>query len=159
VPKFLIMKLKRENLNMAGEYATASEICRRNFYAQITLGRLKRTDILVYNPNTGKELRIEVKAKQGKEWPGIKGINDNLTLLVFVDFQNKKDTERPDFYILNAKDWQEFLKKFVTNNSKFQELIDGYIPLWKDGYSGTSVRPHQISQYKERWNKLEKLLT
>jgi hypothetical protein len=77
------MKLKKENLSMAGEYAVASEICRRNFYAQVTLGRLKRTDILVYNQETGKELRVEVKTKQGREWPGIKGINDNQTLLIF----------------------------------------------------------------------------
>ena len=153
------MKLKKENLSMAGEYAVASEICRRNFYAQITLGRLKRTDILVYNPDTGKEVRIEVQAKQGKVWPKIKGINEKQALLIFVDFENKKDTERPDFYILNAKDWQDFLKNFVINNPKLQELIDGYIPLWKDGYEGTGIKPNQIVQHKEKWNKLEELLT
>ncbi|MGC9086921.1 MAG: hypothetical protein ACP5IT_12080 [Thermoproteota archaeon] len=153
------MKLKKENLSLAGEYAVASEICRRNFYAQITLGHLKRTDILVYNPETGKELRVEVKTKQGREWPGIKGINDNQTLLIFVDFENKKDTERPDFYILNAEDWKEFLKNFVVNRPDPPELIDGYIPKWKDGYMGTGVRPEQITQHKEKWDKVEKLLT
>jgi hypothetical protein len=93
------------------------------------------------------------------EWPGIKGINDKQALLIFVDFENKKDTERPDFYILNAKDWQVFLKNFVINNPKLQELIDGYIPLWKDGYKGTGIKPNQIVQHKEKWNKLEELLT
>lgn len=141
---------------MAGEYAVASEICRRNFYAQITLGRLKRTDILVYNPDTGKELRIEVKAKQGREWPGVKGINDNQSLLIFVDFENKKSTERPDFYILDANDWHNLIKKLKP---KPKELIDGYIPKWKDGYVGTGVRPNQINQHKERWDKVEQLLT
>ena len=153
------MKLKKENLSLAGEYAVASEICRRNFYAQITLGHLKKTDILVYNPETGKEIRIEVKSKQGKEWPGIKGINDNQTLLIFVDFENKKDTERPDFYILNAKDWQEFLKNFVVKNPNLSELIDNYIPKWKDNYKGVGVKPKDIIQHKERWDKIEKLLT
>ncbi len=46
--------MKRENVNMAGEYAVASELCRRNLYAQVTLGKQKRTDILVYTPETGK---------------------------------------------------------------------------------------------------------
>ncbi|MEM2211090.1 MAG: hypothetical protein QXK35_04710 [Nitrososphaerales archaeon] len=64
----------------------------------------------MYNPQTGEELRIEVKNKT-REWPSIKGIIDNQTLLIFVNFENKKDNERPDFYILNTKDWQEFLKK------------------------------------------------
>jgi len=153
------MKLHREILSLAGEYAVASEICRRNYYAQITLGRLKRTDILVYNPETGKEIRIEVKTKQGREWPGIRGINDNQSLLIFVDYQNKKATERPDFYILNADDWHEFLKNFVVNNINLKQLIDGYIPQWKDGFIGTSIRPHQIAQHKDKWDKLEKLLT
>jgi tyrosine-protein phosphatase YwqE len=153
------MKLKKENLSLAGEYAVASEICRRNFYAQITLGHLKKADILVYNPETGKEIRIEVKSKQGKEWPGIRGINDNQTLLIFVDFENKKDTERPDFYILNAEDWQEFLKNFVVNNPNLSELIDNYIPNWKDNYKGVGVKPKDIIQHKERWDKIEKLLT
>jgi hypothetical protein len=58
---------------------------------------LKRTDILVYNQETGKELRVEVKTKQGREWLAIRGINDSQTLLIFVDFENKKDTERRIF--------------------------------------------------------------
>ncbi|MGY0288674.1 MAG: hypothetical protein ACUX7D_08005 [Candidatus Methanodesulfokora washburnensis] len=152
------MKLEKENLSMAGEYAVASEICRRNFYAQVTLGHQKKTDILVYNPDSGKEVRIEVKTKQGKEWPGIRGINDRQALLIFVDFENKRDTERPDFYVLTADDWQDFLKKFVINQPNFKELIDGYIPVWKDGYKGTSVRPQQIAEHKEKWEKLKRLL-
>jgi len=145
---------------MAGEYAVASEICRRNFYAQVTLGHLKRTDILVYNPENGKMIRVEVKAKQGKEWPGIKGINDNVSLLVFVDFENKKDDERPDFYIMNAEDWKDFIQKYVIiYNDKFDKLIDGYIPQWKDGYKGAGVCPHQIVQHKERWDKMVRLLS
>jgi hypothetical protein len=152
------MKLKKDNLSMAGEYAVASEICRRNFYAQVTLGHLKRTDILVYNPDTGKEVKIEVKTKQGREWPAIKGINEKQTLLIFVDFENKKDTERPDFYILTADDWRDFLTRFVVNQPNLEKLIDGYIPQYKDGYIGACVKPQQIAQHKERWDKVEKLL-
>ena len=32
---------------MAGEYAVASELCRRGHYAQLTLGHHKKTDLLV----------------------------------------------------------------------------------------------------------------
>jgi hypothetical protein len=51
-----------------------------------------------------------------------------------------------------------FSKKFVINHPNFKELIDGYIPLWKDGYKGTGVRPQQITEHKEKWEKLERLL-
>jgi hypothetical protein len=143
---------------MAGEYAVASEICRRNYFAQITLGRWKRTDILVYNPKTEKELRIEVKTKQGVEWPGQKGIASEGALLVFVDFQNKSETERPDFYILTSDDWKQFIDRYIRSDpklvSKLDYIDDNYCPVWKDGYVGCSVRPHQILEHKEKWEKL-----
>ena len=143
---------------MAGEYAVASEVCRRNFYAQITLGHLKRTDILVYNPERDETVFLEVKAKQGREWPGIKGVVGDKRLIVLVDFQNKKRSERPDFYILDAKDWQDFLKTNVMNRPQFARLEDDYIPIWKDEYRGTGIQSIHISQHLEKWEKLTSML-
>jgi hypothetical protein len=40
-------KINKDILGLAGEFAVASELCRRNIYAQLTLGLRKRTDILV----------------------------------------------------------------------------------------------------------------
>ncbi|MGQ9468895.1 MAG: hypothetical protein ACUVTD_03595 [Nitrososphaerales archaeon] len=112
----------------------------------------------MYNPETEKELRIEVKTKQRREWPAIRGIIGEQVLLIFVDFEKKKDNERPDFYILDAKDWHDFLKNHVINRPNFDELIDNYIPRWKDGFIGCSVRSDTIIQHKEKWEKLERLL-
>lgn len=41
------MKLSKELIGLAGEYAVASELCRLEVYAQLTLGSHKQTDILV----------------------------------------------------------------------------------------------------------------
>jgi len=112
----------------------------------------------VYNQEKGKMLRIEVKAKQKNEWPGIKGVNDKQTLLIFVDFENKKDRERPDFYILNALDWKIFLESHVINRPSFDKLIDNYIPKYKDGWTGTGIKPDQIFQHKEKWEKIVSIL-
>ena len=55
-------KIDKHNLSLAGEYAVASELCRRGIYAQLTLGTRKKTDILA---DTGTTMfKIEVKAKQ-----------------------------------------------------------------------------------------------
>lgn len=40
-------KLSKELLGLAGEYAVASELCKRGMYAQLTLGSHKHTDILI----------------------------------------------------------------------------------------------------------------
>jgi hypothetical protein len=42
-----LVKLSKESVGLAGEYAVASELCRRGHYAQLTLGSHKKTDILV----------------------------------------------------------------------------------------------------------------
>lgn len=122
------MKKSKDLLGLAAEYAVASELCKRNIYAQLTLGQRKRTDILVETEKA--MLRIQVKGKQGKEWPFIKEISD---IIVFVDFENKEENERPDFYILTADD----LKKVLNIERKKQ----GYPP---------DIRPDMIKDYKEK---------
>jgi hypothetical protein len=38
------MKIPKEPLGLAAEFAVASELCGRNIYAQLTLGLLSATD-------------------------------------------------------------------------------------------------------------------
>ena len=59
-------------LGLAAEFAVASELCRRNVYAQLTLGMRRRVDILV-ETESGM-LRIQVKAKQRRVWPSCIGM-------------------------------------------------------------------------------------
>jgi hypothetical protein len=56
------MAIAKENLGLAAEFAVASELCRRNMYAQLTMGTHKRTDILIEGKS--RMLSIQVKGKQ-----------------------------------------------------------------------------------------------
>ena len=143
---------------MAGEYAVASEICRHDFYAQITMGHLKKTDILVYNPENRKEAKIEVKAKQDKTWAFVAGISGKDSLLLLVDFQNKLPSERPDFYVLSDRDWQKYLDEYVRGGSDLKEMRDNITPIWDDGTTGQMIEVKEVVQHKEKWNKLARLL-
>ena len=60
-------KLSSELLSLAGEYAVASELCRRGLYSQLTLGHHKRTDILIETEL--KMFRIQVKANRRVNGP------------------------------------------------------------------------------------------
>src|SRR5438876_5198991 len=102
------MAIARDTLGLAGEFAAASELCRRGVYAQLTLGNRKRTDLLV-DADAGTMLRIQVKAKQGREWPGVRGIYGESIALVLVDYERRNPSERPDFYVLFPKDWAAVL--------------------------------------------------
>lgn len=92
------MRIAKEALSLAGEFAVASDSCRRGIYAQLTLGNRKRADLLVDSDK--RMIRVQVKAKQGREWPGVRGIYGKGIVLILVDYQNKTHTQRPDFYIL-----------------------------------------------------------
>ncbi len=145
------MSLHKETVGLAGEYAVASELCKRGMYTQLTLGNKKRTDLLV---EVGDNfIKVEVKSKQEGTWPAVKGISRENYLLVFVDFQDKKPEERPDFYILSVADW----KKLVIIKSKKDPtmVIDkDSVPTWPGiSWKGIGVKPENISKFKEKWDK------
>ena len=150
--------VEKDNLGLAGEYVTASEICRRDYYAQITLGHLKRTDILVYNSSNQKMIKVEVKSKQERWWPNVKGISGDNSLLVLDDFQKKEDGARPDFYILTSQDWQNYLNVNVRGSDDLVELRDTITPVWADKTVGQGVEVKEVVEHKEKWDKLARIL-
>ncbi|MFQ5432680.1 MAG: hypothetical protein ACE5EN_09255, partial [Nitrospinota bacterium] len=148
-------------LGMAAEFAVASELGRRNIYAQPTFGNQKRTDLLIFDQKNNL-FKVEVKAKQGREWPNCKGIYGTNIFIIFVDFCNKSEFERPDFFILDVEDWISLVKRELKEHLGIKVIIDEHnVPIWKDQitksgkpYEGNSVKPGQIQAYKERWDKI-----
>ncbi len=153
--------MNTEHVSLAGEYAVASQICRMGHFAHITYGNLKEMDILVYGEKCF--IKVEVKSKIGDKWPCIKGIPDEDNhILVFVDFQSKKDNERPDFYVLTGSDWRGLVPNLrdIRDNKNYKgfDSKDGHIPTWTDGKKGIGIRNAEIEEYRERWDKLNVVL-
>ncbi len=154
------MKISASALNLAAEFAVASELCRRNIYAQLTLGHQKRADLLIFSE--GHEmLRIEVKGKQGRTWPNCTGVYGKNVILVFVDFAGKSELERPDFYVLAVGDWIDLAKQEIANHPKNRIKLDEHnVPVWidqvKNGqpYKGIDVKPDHIQSHKEKWDMI-----
>jgi hypothetical protein len=152
------MRLTKELVGLSAEYAVACELCKRNIYAQLTLGNRKRTDILI---ETDKGMaRIQVKGKTGPDWPRCKGIFRKNDFLVFVDFKNKSVDERSDFYILDVDDWIKLLEKEIRSTSYIKEgyvtIDEENVPIWKGGLKGHNIKPKMIVEHKERWDKIKK---
>lgn len=163
------MKIDKSILGIAGEFAVAAELCRRNMYAQLTLGHLKRTDLLVFSEETHKLVRIEVKSKQGREFPNCKGIYGQNVFLVFVDYQGKDEEEPPDFYILSVADWVAHVKQcekvYRGKHPDRRTTIDEYNCLVlldevsnKQPYRGCSVLSKDIREHKGDWKKISGFL-
>lgn len=150
---------------MAGEYAVASEICRRGYLAQITYGNQKKMDILVISDKESSFfVTVEVKSTADKgSWPWIRGIPDDKShILVFVNFSAQDLNKRPDFYILNGKDWHSIIEPL--QGEKYEELdSDGYTPLWHEQknpeklHKGIEIKKGLVEEYQDDWQKLDVL--
>jgi len=158
--------IQREYLGLAAEFAVASQLCRRGLYAQLTLGMRKRTDLLV-DTDTGM-LRIQVKAKQGRVWPNCTGVYGRDIVLVLVDFADKHESERPDFYILASDDWRNLVMKELKGPISTGEVVldDTNIPLWvrqvnRQGqpYKGMGVSVSQVNAYRECWDMIKTMVS
>jgi hypothetical protein len=159
------MKIGKSILGITGEYYTAAELGKRNVYAQLTLGNQKRADLLIFSEDNDKLLKIEVKCKQGNEWPACKGIWQKDSFIVFVDFKNIDERQRPDFYILSEKDWRELVvekeeyykKRFPNLKTEIKRnVLITLNQLNKQGkpYLGCGIIAKDIVFYRERWDKI-----
>lgn len=149
-----------EATGLAGEYAVASELCRRGLYAQLTLGNHKKTDLLV---EAGENLfRVSVKAKTGRQWPKVKGIWAHGDLIVFVDFLGKSDKERPDFYVLGVDQWKKVVKSITESPRGAKSKIDKENTVYWDpwvghpkGWQGCAINVSDIAAFKDAWNHIK----
>jgi hypothetical protein len=145
-------KLSRELLGLSGEYAVASELCRRGLYAQLTLGHHKQTDILIESAQ--QMVRIQVKAKQSSEWPAVSGLYRQEDILVLVDYQKKELDERPDFYILNLKDWKALIEEEKDRIQGVHIDKSTWRITYPDGWKGLNIIPARVNNCRERWDKI-----
>ncbi len=116
-----------------------------------------------------KFFRIEVKGKQGYQWPNCKGIPNDQSILVLVDFQGKSNAQRPDFYILTFSDWKELVDFLVLEAKRKDpnqviEIDEDYAPVWINQvnskgqpYRGIGFGSNQVEKFKEQWQKITSL--
>jgi hypothetical protein len=151
----------REKIGLASEYAQAAELCRLGFYAQLTLGHHKKTDLLVESKSS--VMRFSVKAKTKYVWPKVSGIWQKGDRIVFVDFKDKPLGHMPDFYVLTVSEWVGLLKKIQTRhrskgeNCHLDPKTNTLVwPPWEGhpkGWSGCVVRVEEVAPFKDKWPK------
>jgi hypothetical protein len=152
--------LDKETIGLAGEYAVASELCRRGAYCQLTLGNRKKTDLLV---DTGPQLfRVSVKSKQKRGWPTVKGIWQDGDLLVFVDYNGKSLADPPDFYVLDVSSWRGVVRKILRRINDTRAKVDKENTIFwpggegeKNAFTGCQVLVSDVAAFKNAWPDLE----
>jgi hypothetical protein len=115
------------------------------------------TDLVISSPERNVEFEVSVKAKDGKEWPSVKGIAQNGQYIVFVDFY---DRTYPEFYVLNYRQWNRVLESILPSRNDGAKIVNGAIEWnWvRDGKKmkrrGSLLRVDEIAKYKGKWSSL-----
>ncbi len=153
-------------LNMAGEFAVASELNRRRVLASVTYGPSKSADVFAVNRDMVKIVRIEVKTTDKRKWP----IGEKATCVtpqssgVFwvlvhlpapLDTPAKDDAHRgihsPRYFVLSAREIYEVWRKeadkfeagyFLRHGRKFEGL----------GVPNVSLKG--VLAFEGQWNKI-----
>ncbi|MBS7251547.1 MAG: hypothetical protein KIH08_13305 [Candidatus Freyarchaeota archaeon] len=58
------MKVKKNNLGLAGKYMVAGKLLRMDYDASATSVQTRRVDVLYHDPRTGKMGQVQVKSAQ-----------------------------------------------------------------------------------------------
>jgi len=148
--------LDKEPIGLAGEYAVASELCRRGAYCQLTLGNRKKTDLIV--DQNGELFRVSVKSKQKQGWARVKGIWQKGDLLVFVDYEGKLLSDSPDFYVVDLAGWKRVVKRVLKRKNDPRAKVDSENTIYwpgdegeKNSFTGCQITVKDISDFKGAW--------
>jgi hypothetical protein len=151
------METNKLLLGNTGKFSTASELCRRNF--KINIGKNNRIEILLGKGK--KPLKIVTASKQISEWANCNGIKNQDSILIFVDYEGKKELDRPDFYILTNDDWSSIVKNYQKNHPEKKTKIENGTIIFLNEYKiigkphkGMVLETKDLEKFKEMWSKI-----
>jgi len=154
-------------LNLAGEFAVASELNRRRVLASVTCGASKSADIFAVNRNMTRIVRIEVKATQKGKWPiGEKatkltpGSDDVIWVLVLFPEplvgSTTDDAQRgahaPRFFVLTAQEIYLAYKGPADRFNAGYQIRHG--KPFDEGRGVPNVRLQDVENFEGKWEKV-----
>jgi len=154
-------------LNLAGEFAVASELNRRRILASVTYGTSKSADIFAVNRAMTRIVRIEVKTTQKRKWPiGLKGTkltpqSDAIVCVLVLlpeplvdpaEDETQRQAHAPRFFVRTARELLEayrkaagpFLARYQTKHGKPFDERRG-VP---------NVRLQDVERFEGQWGKI-----
>ncbi len=146
------------SLNMAGEFAVASELNRRHVLASVTYGASKAADIFALSEGMQRVIRIEVKTTDKRKWP----LGNNITtssppvnvfwVLVYLPPSNQP----PRFFVFSAQEIHDIWRKNMDEYELRYKAIHGH------KYESRGVPNVKLDDlvfsYEGQWDKIKNRL-
>ena len=147
---FIVAKNKKEKdlLSLCGEYAVASELCKRGYNASITYGNAKAVDVIVFDDTTSTFKRIEVKTSR----------NDRFVTSFFQKYYlNNNNKTHPDYWIIVRVDDDKNHFYVLTHDEMARaQMSNNKINEWwiekPTGVDNVSLK--HIEMYENKFDKI-----
>ena len=153
-------------LNMAGEFAVASELNRRRVLASVTYGASKSADVFAVNRDMTKVVRIEVKTTDKRKWPiGEKATHvtpqSSKVFWVLVQLPAPLDTpakdeahrgtHSPRYFVLSAQELRDVWRKETDEFEARYILRHGRK---FEGLGVPNVSLNSVLTFESQWDKI-----
>ena len=92
-------RVDHQVVGAAGEFLTAGKLFKRGYQVSVTYGNAKAIDLFVYNPQTGRTFKVQVKSQHRKNcFPVRREAIDPDSIRVFVRLNGPSDPE--EFFVV-----------------------------------------------------------
>jgi len=148
-------RIDKYNLNLAGEYRVAAELCLRGLFTSVTYGNKKGADLYAIGENR-KAAVIEVKASQ----------SSRFVTSLYQKYKTE-DTQAPDFWVLYSVKPTEtgFAERFFVLSHREIARIQGEVncPGEKLSYDQIAARVSRgvdnvslkhVEAHRDAWSKI-----
>ncbi len=154
-------------LNLAGEFAVASELNRRRVLASVTYGASKSADIFAVNRDMTRIVRIEVKTTQKVKWPiGEKATKPNpssadvIWVLVLMPDplvgstadHAQRGAHAPRFFVLTAQEIYGAYKGPADQFNAGYQIRHG--KPFDESRGVPNVRLQDVENFEGQWEKV-----
>jgi hypothetical protein len=153
-------------LNLAGEFAVASELNRRSVLSSVTYGAAKSADVFAMNPDMTKVVRIEVKTTDKRQWPigqratQVTGLSSQVFWVLVhlpspLEATAPDDAERgkhaPRYFVLSAQEVYDLWRKAadIFEKAYFDRHGRKFEGLGVPNITVTDARP-----FEGKWEKI-----
>jgi hypothetical protein len=147
--------IDKYNLNLAGEYRVAAELCLRGLFTSVTYGNKKGADLYAIGENR-KAAVIEVKASQ----------SSRFVTSLYQKYKTE-DTQAPDFWVLYSVKPTDtgFAERFFVMSHRELARIQGEVNCPGEGLSYAQIAERvargvdnvplkKVELHEDAWDKI-----
>ena len=152
----------------ASEFRVASELCRRNMFAALTMGNVPNVDVLCSSSDANAAICIQVKTFRAHEKTCIVGENaekdygPNFMWVLTGLRDDGHNSCEESFYIIPSKDMsanvKKMHKKWVATEGENGNVHDEKCSIRKVRFGSVGKNDKfmfDVSGYKDRWELIE----